>query len=47
MLDEYADKLYDQFVGEGGKLQRQTLKEERSKIKKENEAANAAKAQVG
>jgi len=45
VLDEYADKLYDQFVGEGGKLQRQTLKEERSKIKKENEAANAAKAQ--
>jgi len=45
VLDEYADKLYDQFVGEGGKLQRQTLKEERSKIKKENEAANAARAQ--
>jgi len=44
VLDEYADKLYDQFVGEGGKLQRQTLKEERSKIKKDNEAANAAKA---
>jgi len=45
VLDEYVDKVYDQFVGEGGKIQRQTLKEERSKIKKDNEAANAAKAQ--
>merc|ERR1719228_262340 len=45
ILDEYVDKVYDQFVGEGGKIQRQTLKEERSKIKKENEAANAARAQ--
>merc|ERR1711936_1418880 len=45
VLDEYVDKVYDQFVGEGGKIQRQTLKEERSKIKKENEAANAARAQ--
>jgi len=45
VLDEYVDKVYDQFVGEGGKIQRQTLKEERSKIKKDNEAANAARAQ--
>eukprot|EP00092_Neocalanus_flemingeri_P007629 GFUD01008233.1.p1 GENE.GFUD01008233.1~~GFUD01008233.1.p1 ORF type:complete len:447 (+),score=136.67 GFUD01008233.1:95-1435(+) len=45
VLDEYADKLYDQFVGEGGKLQRKTLKEERTKIKKDQEVANAAKAQ--
>merc|ERR1712179_661802 len=45
VLDEYVDEVYDQFVGEGGKIQRQTLKEERSKIKKENEAANAARAQ--
>jgi len=45
VLDEYVDKVYDQFVGEGGKMQRQTLKEERNKIKKENEAANAARAQ--
>ena len=46
VLDEYVDKVYDQFVGEGGKIQRQTLKEERSKIKKDNEAANAARVQV-
>ena len=46
VLDEYADKLYDQFVSEGGKVQRNALKEERSKIKKEAEAANAARAQV-
>jgi len=45
VLDEYADKLYDQFVSEGGKVQRNALKEERSKIKKEAEAANAARAQ--
>jgi len=45
VLDEYAEKLYDQFVGEAGKVQRQNLLEERSKLKKENEAANAARAQ--
>merc|ERR1712142_991089 len=45
VLDEYVDKVYDQFVGEGGKVQRQSLKDERNKIKKENEAANAARAQ--
>ena len=43
MLDEYTDKLYDQFVPEGGKQQRKLLKEEREKIKKEEENA----AQVG
>ena len=41
ILDEYADKLYDQFVSEGGKLQRNSLKEEREKIKKEAEADDA------
>ena len=46
VLDEYADKLYDQFVGEGGKLQRKTLKEERSISKKDAEAAAAIRAQV-
>jgi len=45
VLDEYVDKVYDQFVGEGGKVQRQSLKDERNKIKQENEAANAARAQ--
>merc|ERR550519_54109 len=45
ILDEYADKLYDQFVGEAGKLQRKSLKEERSKNKKDAEAAIAARAQ--
>ena len=46
VLDEYTDKLYDQFVGEGGKLQRKTLQEERSKSKKDAEAAAAVRAQV-
>ena len=46
VLDEYLDQVYDMFVGEGGKIQRQTFKEERSKIKEDNEAANAARAQV-
>merc|ERR1712096_552188 len=45
VLDEYTDKLYDQFVGEGGKLQRKTLKEERSISKKDAEAATAVRAQ--
>ena len=43
VLDEYTDKLYDQFVPEGGKQQRKLLKEEREKIKKDEENA----AQVG
>jgi len=47
ILDEYADKLYDQFVSEGGKLQRNSLKEEREKIKKEAEAARAARRDRG
>merc|ERR1712183_1185440 len=45
VLDEYTDKLYDQFVGEGGKLQRKTLQEERSISKKDAEAAAAVRAQ--
>ena len=43
MLDEYTDKLYDQFVPEGGKQQRKLLKEEREKIKKEEENAAQVK----
>ena len=39
VLDEYTDKLYDQFVPEGGKQQRKLLKEEREKIKKDEENA--------
>ena len=45
VLDEYTDKLYDQFVPEGGKQQRKLLKEEREKIKKEEENAAQVKAQ--
>jgi len=45
VLDDYTDKLYEQFVSEGGKLQRQALKDEREKIKKEAEAANQARIQ--
>ena len=44
VLDEYTDKLYDQFVPEGGKQQRKLLKEEREKIKKDEE--NAAQVEV-
>jgi len=46
VLDEYTDKLYDQFVGEGGKQQRLVLKGEREKIKKDLEAANQARTQA-
>jgi len=35
VLDEYVDKVYEQFVGEGGKQQRKLLKEEREKAKKD------------
>jgi len=45
VLDEYADKLYEQFVSEGGKMQRASLKEERMKIKKDAETAAAARSQ--
>merc|ERR1712107_821662 len=44
VLDEYTDKLYDQFVPEGGKQQRKFLKEEREKIKKDEE--NAAQVEM-
>ena len=44
VLDEYTDKLYDQFVPEGGKQQRKLLKEEREKIKKDEE--NAAQVEM-
>ena len=46
VLDEYADKLYEQFVTEGGKVARANLKEERAKIKREQEAAAATRSQV-
>jgi len=45
VLDEYADKMYEQFVSEGGKLARASLKEERMKIKKDAEEAAAARSQ--
>merc|ERR1712173_195066 len=37
VVDEYTDKMFEQFVGEGGKVARQSLKEERIKIRKEEE----------
>lgn len=46
VLDEYTDKLYDQFVGEGGKQQRLVLKGEREKIKKDLETASQARTQA-
>ena len=46
VLDEYADKVYEQFVSEGGKLARASLKEERNKIKQEAEAAANQRAEA-
>jgi len=37
VLDEYADKVYEQFVSTGGKQARTSLKDERSKMKTEAE----------
>jgi len=37
VLDEYSDKVYEQFVPEGVKQSRATLKEERYKLQKEAE----------
>ena len=36
-MDEYADKVYEQFVGEGARQTRNVLKEERTKLKAEAE----------
>ena len=46
VLDEYTDKVYEQFVSEGGKLARASLKEERNKIKQEAEAAANQRAEA-
>ena len=43
MLDEYADKMYEQFVGEGGRAARTSLQEERLKLRREAEAAAGAR----
>ena len=44
VLDDYVDQVYDQFVGEGGKIHRQSLKKKRSKIKRDIEAVSAIRA---
>ena len=46
VLDEYTDKVYEQFVSEGGKLARASLKEERNKIKSEAETAANQRAEA-
>ena len=46
VLDEYTDKVYEQFVSEGGKLARASLKEERAKIKSEAEASAAQRSEA-
>jgi hypothetical protein len=38
-MDEYVDKVYEQFISEGGRAQRTVLKEERAKLKAESAAA--------
>ena len=39
VMDEYVDKVYEQFISEGGRAQRTVLKEERAKLKAESAAA--------
>ena len=41
-MDEYVDKVYEQFISEGGRTQRNILKEERAKLK-EDAAASASR----
>ena len=43
MLDEYADKMYEQFVSEGGRAARTSLQEERLKLRKEAEREAGAR----
>jgi len=43
VLDEYSDKVYEQFVSEGGKQARAVLKEDRAKLKAEAEKSKTAK----
>jgi len=43
VLDDYVDKMFDQFVSAGGRQQRQALKEERLKLKKDLEATTQAR----
>merc|ERR1719348_2178680 len=45
VVDEYTDKMYEQFVGEGGRVARQSLKEERLKIRKDEEREKEARNQ--
>jgi hypothetical protein len=45
-LDEYADKVFDQFVGAGAQQTRGVLKEERAKLKKEAEKKDARRGDV-
>ena len=39
MMDEYTDKLYEQFISDGGRAARQSLKDERLRLRQEEEAA--------
>lgn len=43
VLDEYADKMYEQFVSEGGRAARTSLQEERLKLRKEAEREAGAR----
>jgi len=43
VLDEYSDKVYEQFVSEGGKQARAVLKEDRAKLKAEAEKSKTTK----
>ena len=44
VLDDYVDKVYDQFVSEAGRQQRNSLKEDRKKAKRDE--ANKAQQRV-
>lgn len=47
VMDEYVDKVYEQFISEGGRIQRNILKEERAKIKADAAAAATARGRIG
>ena len=42
-MDEYVNKVYEQFISEGGRIQRNILKEERANLKSDAAAAATAR----
>jgi hypothetical protein len=44
-MDEYVNKVFEQFISEGGRIQRNILKEERAKLKSDAAAAASSRYQ--